>query len=398
MMKQTAAAIDFGTSKIVTLIGEGGSGVPCDILGSGIVPYDGFMGGRWNNPDQLEAAIRRSIQDAENASHRKITDLFVGIPGEFIRVVLNEVSVDLKNVHRRISADDVDQLMASAMACSVPTGGEVIHRSPAWFAVDERRTMEPIGLKGTMLRCMAAFIAADTQFMSDIGERLQDLQLEVRGFLSSSLGEALMLLPPEERDKTAVLLDVGYLTTEVMVVEGDAFIYHEVLPIGGGHITADLAYGLELTMDIAEQVKRKLVFGPGYMQGTLDIVNDSGETINFPRAQIMDIVIPRVDEMADMVQEVLSDPSVNLPARASIYMTGGGLAPVRGMREYLSTAVNRSIKAPLPRATKLNSPMYTSSLGLMDLCFESIAQAQEDSASPIARAVSFLRDFFTRTQ
>jgi len=392
-----AAAIDFGTSKIVTLVGEGGGGKPCDILGVGNATYAGFVRGYWNEPDALTDAIRRSTLEAEAQSHRKVEEVYVGLPGEVVRVVLNEVALEMKSPNRRITADDVSQIMAAAEECQIPSGGEIIHRSPAWFCVDQQQTMEPIGLRGGMLSCMVSFVVADVGFMGEISDRLQELGITVKGFLSSSLGEALMLVMPEERDSMAIMLDVGYLTSEIMAIKGDALVYHEVLSLGGGHITAELAYELELTMSMAEQIKRKYAFGAAFSGETIDVTDDDGRALRFTRQQVQGIIEPRVNELCEMVREIVAESDLKVPPKANVYLTGGGLAMMRGSREYMSAILNLPVKSPAARSPKLNTPSLSSSLGLMDLCFETLENEAEVSQSAISRALGAVKAMFTRS-
>ncbi len=393
-MKQHVATIDFGTSKIVTVVGEMNAGAPCDILGYGVVPYDGFMGGRWNNVSALQAAIARSIQDAEKSSARKINEVFVGVPGEFIRVVLNELTTDLRNAKHRITNADVDQLMTSAANVSVSTGGEIIQRSAAWFSVDDLRTMEPAGLRGSRLGALASFIAADTQYMTEVSERLHDLGVHVVDFASASLAEAMMLIPQEEREKTAVLIDVGYLSTELMMVEGDALTYHEVLPLGGGHISAEIAQTLSVTMSMAEQLKRKVMIGPSYVSENLEVADENGAYVSYTREEVMQSVMPCLAELTDMIALVLKDSSAAIPARAQIFLAGGGIAMLRGGKDYLASALGRSVKTPLPRGSKLNSPMYASSVGLLDICCESHGDLEDNRG--FAQKLSDLLGLFSK--
>jgi cell division protein FtsA len=396
-MKVTASAIEFGTSKILTLIGEGNGTNPAELLGSGIVAYDGFLDGQWNSPDEVvNDCIRRSIQEAQSASQRQIEEIFVGVPGEFIKVEVNEVALTLSEAGRRVTVEDVDHILADAMEYKAATG-KVIHHNPAWFQVDDKRTMEPVGMKGQTLRCMATFIVADENFIKDVTTRLAAMNVRVKGFASASLGEALMLIPPEERDKQAVLVDIGYLSSEVMVVEGDALIFHGVLPVGGGHIAADLAYGLECPMMVAEQVKRKFALGPTPPL-RIDVNDPDGNPIHYDGDFVRAIVEPRIDEIAEMIQESLSQVGLVLSPRNTYYLTGGGLAIMRGSREYISTQLERQVKSPLPLAAKLNSPMYSSGLGLLELVYESLAQEseEEEQVGAMKKAGAFLKAFFTK--
>ncbi len=377
-MKSMAVAIDFGTSKVVTLVAESGGYHRCDIIGAGVVPYDGYTDGYWNTPERVNDAIRGSIQEAETQSGRRVHDIHVGVPGEFCRVYVTETTLQLQGVDPHVTPADVERIFAQADQEIQPVRGVIIHRSPAWFMIDEgKKTMEPVGIKGSALKTFVSFIVADEFFLNDINRRMQSMNIEVAGFFSSPMGEALLFLPPEDRDRTAVLLDVGYLNTEIMAVEGDALVFHKIVPIGGAHITVDLTYGLELSMALAEQVKRSYIFGmPG--GDNISIIGENGKSMSFSRDDVGKVLEPRVDEIAEQIREEINHSGVRLGSWSNVYLTGGGLAMMRGGREYLSAQMERPIRAPSPKAAKLNSPVYSSALGLMDLVFETIEQ-QADS-------------------
>ena len=85
-MRTQVAAIEFGTSKIVTVIAENGGFNRCDIIGSGTVPYDGYQGGDWVTPNRLAQAVYNSISAAEKDAGTKIKDIYIGVPCEYIHV------------------------------------------------------------------------------------------------------------------------------------------------------------------------------------------------------------------------------------------------------------------------------------------------------------------------
>jgi len=378
-MKNMAVAIDFGTSKVVTLVAESGGYHRCDIIGAGVVPYDGYTDGYWNTPEKVNDAIHASIQEAEGQSGRRIHEIHVGVPGEFCRVYVTETTLQLQGVDPHVSSGDVERIFAQADQEIQPVRGVIIHRSPAWFAVDDgKKTMEPVGVKGSTLKTYVSFIVADEFFLNDINRRMQSMGIEVAGFFSSPMGESLLFLPPEDRDRTAVLVDVGFLNSEIMAVEGDALVFHKVIPLGGAHITVDLTYGLEVSMAMAEQIKRSYIFGmPG--GDNIEAVDHSGRAVSFARDDVARVLEPRVDEIAEQIREELNHSGVRLGSWSNVYLTGGGLAMMRGGREYLSAQMERPVRAPTPKAAKLNSPIYSSALGLMDLVFETIEQQGENS-------------------
>ncbi len=375
-MKTTAAAIDFGTSKIVTIMAESGDYHRCSILGSGTAAYDGYSDdGRWNTPDQISDAIKEAVSQMEAEAHRAVTEIYVGVPGECTRVYIREAQLDI-GPEGRVTLGDAGDILEKVVAQLNANPGSVLSYSPAYYQVDDGEpTMTPVGVRGRTLSAKVSVITASLDFMDDVELRLRDMGIKVKGFMAPAMGEAVLLMPPEERDRTVAMADVGYLHTELMVMQGDALVDYRVIPVGGGHIAADLAYGLEIPFKTAESVKRAFTF-----DGTGDIeLGDGNGAQHFERAFTTEIITARVDELADMIREALEGTAVKPDANAPLYLTGGGVSMMRGGREYMAKALKRNIKIPSARAGKLNSPPYASALGLIDMVFDKIDMQNGDT-------------------
>lgn len=367
-MKISAAAVDFGTSKIVTLVGESGGYRHADIIGHGEALYDGFIAGHFNDPDTVIAALSASITQAEQQSGRSIKEVYVGVPGEFVKIVPRDVDFKLSE-HRKIVDEDVDRILANASKGLVVAGAEILHRNPAYFIVDDgAKTLLPVGQKGSKLYSRVCYVAADKTFLDMVSTWLANLNIKVLGFLSSSLGEALLMVDPEERDRQAVLIDVGYLSTEIMGIEGDAIHQHAIVSMGGAMLTVDLVYGLRVSMGTAELVKRLFTFGAS--SGPNIEVRDSTGSYSFPREEVSKIIMPRATEIAEHIATTLHGMDMQLGPRAVFYLTGGGFAMMRGAREFLSGILQKPVRITESRSSKLNTPMYASALGLMDEVIE----------------------------
>ncbi len=375
-MKTTVAAMDFGTSKIVALVAETSGRQRCDIIGAGIATYDGFLEGQWNAPDLLNDAIAAAVREAEEQSHARIREVNVGVPGDFSSVRTVEVKVELQGADPRVTERDINELFNRATNELGEVRGSVIHRSPAWFIVDDgKKTLEPMGMHGYELRAMVSFVIADQFFLEDITERFRSLGITVNGCFSTPTGQAMLFVPDEERDRTAILVDMGYLTTEVMAVEGDALTFLKVLPMGGGHIAADLAYGLEITLSAAEQIKRAYVYGLSAGQASFEGVNKEGESKTFSREEVEKVLEPRAEEICEAVRDAIKESGVKLSNWSPIYLTGGGLAINRGGRDFLAAKLEKPVRELPRKAVKLSSPAYSSALGLLDLIIDTAASA-----------------------
>ena len=384
-MKTTIAAVEFGTCKIVTVVAQSGGLEKCDIAGSGTVAYDGYLPEGWNDPDGLKEKVRESIRAAEADSGMHIDEVYVGVPGAFTFVRSGEAEIELGE--EEIGDDEmngVQDCVADRLQI-IEEGGFVLHRSPAWFSVDGgRHTMAPLGMKGHRLAASTSFIIAKMDFIRDMTDLFGELGITILGFLSPTLGEALLLLSLEERDRSALLIDVGYLNTEISGVLGDAIVYHEVLPLGGGHITAEIATDLQIPMRAAEQLKRLYVFNADDFDGSgkTDIRGPGGRKITFTREEVSGPAERQMKELCSMIENTVRQRAgACLESRGQIFLTGGGIAMMRGAREYLSKALGRPVRLAQVKSAKMNSPIFASAMGLVDLVFDSIEQQEESSGS-----------------
>lgn len=378
MMKKATAVLDFGTSKVLVLLAEENAYQKVTITSAGMAQYDGFMNGEWNAPGDVTDAIASAIEAAENKVGAHIKEVYVGVPGEFVRVYVIESSVTLQGADPKVTSADVEKLQRQATEMLDRPTGVIIHRSPAWFKVDGgQKTLEPVDQKGSTLEGMIGFVLADQFFVNDVTERLRELNIEVKGFFSTSVGEAMQMIPFEERDHTAILVDVGYLSTEVMAVEGDALIWQKVLPVGGAHITLDLAYGLEKPFDMCEKIKRSYTFNaPGNtqieVQGEDGPQTFSGETVSM-------IVDARVDEMLEMIDEAIKKSGIRLGNWSNIYFTGGGLMPMSGARIYAASKLSRNVREAATKTVKLKpAQIFASGSGLLELVYNTIEMEEQD--------------------
>ncbi len=389
-MKNMIAAMDFGTSKMVVLVAETGGKPRCDIIGAGTMPYDGYMDGQWNDPDRLNENIAATVRKAEDQAHTRIREIKVGVPGEFSTVKTVEAKVTLQGSDPRVTEKDIDELFSMADSELGDVRGSVIHRSPAWFVVDDgKKTLEPVGMHGYELRVMLSYVIADQFFIEDVAERFSSLGITVTGWYSSLVGQAMLFVPAEERDRVSVLVDMGYLSTEVMVVEGDAITYLKTIPMGGGHMAADLAYGLEVSLECAEQVKRAYIYGLSAGQPTFEVTEKNGENKTFPRETVEKVLEPRTEEICEAVRDAIKESGVKLSKWSPIFLTGGGLAINRGGRDFLAAKLDKPVRELPRKAAKLSSPAYSSALGLLDLIID-----QSESARASGGVSGFFHSLF----
>ena len=395
-MKTTVTSLDFGTSKIVTLVAENSGAQRCDIVGAGIVTYNGFLEDGWNNPAEIDDCIREAISQADQQSHHKIREVNIGVPGAFTKVYVTEARVSLTGADPHVTANDVRAVFKKATENlgleTLP--GEIINSSPAWFRVDDgKKTLEPVGLKGRELTALISFVIGNRFFLDDVTTRLRNMDIKPKHFFSTPAGEAMLYLPEEDRDRTAVLIDIGYLNTEVMAVEGDAMIFHKCIDLGGGHIAADLAEALDISFKNAEEkIKQPFVYSQSATPETYEIpAMNEQPARSFTRDEVAPIITARVDEIAAEIKKALEESGVKLGNWSNVYLTGGGVAFNRGGKDYLSAKLGRPVRDTPKRTVKMSSPIYTSTMGLMDLIIDTMEQQRQPAKGLIGKGKEFFK-------
>ncbi len=375
-MKITVPTIDFGTSKIVTMVAQS-NGERCDIVGSGAVQYSGYLQDGWNNPSEIYDAIKNAIDQAQQTGNCRIRELNVGVPGMFTHVQVSEVKVALTGPDPHVTAQDVK----ACFKLAEQEGMRIIHSAPAWFRVDDgKKTLSPVGIKGRELTAMIALVTADTYFLDDMDYRMRQMGIEVREYYSSVAGEATYALSQDERDKTAMLIDIGYLNTDVMVMEGDALIFHKCLDIGGGHIAADLATKLEIPFDFAEEkIKQTYNFSSTNQNETYTIpATETEPARTIRREEVAPIIEAKVEEIANAINKALEDGGVKLGKWSNVYLTGGGLILNKGGKDFLASKLHRIVREAQRTNNKMTSHVFSSAVGLTIL----VVTTQEEQKQP----------------
>lgn len=371
-MKNTTAAIEFGTSKIICVIGQTRSIGRFEVLGTGITRYEGLKNGRWIKPSNVEEAVAKAIYIAEKKARRRVKEANVGLPGVFSRVVCQDGYTEVKT--GVITPQDVDNLISDANQFSDDPRYTLVSAMPVYFSPDEAGpSIDVVGSKAAELYGKVSFVFANRQFMQDAEAYMEHLGVKIKAFIPELLAESLFLVPPEERDASAVLLNVGFYDTNVTVVYGDAIVYNKTIPAGGMQIANDLSIVMNIDVDTAEQIKKRYSFG---LENTGAKYYDyakqkSGRVEKFSHALVADVIEARVEHLCALIVQAMEQSPLNIARRTRIFLSGGGLTMMKGARDTLQSQLKRQVRLPGVEAPQLSTPNYYTALALLDYVFES---------------------------
>jgi len=391
------AVLDIGSSKIVCLYGSRTEDGGTVVHGAGVVPYAGYREGVFSDRDSLRDALRSAVQKAEQESCMRIRELTLTVPADFAQLHLADATITLGARPRVVLGTDVDKLIAvSLKRVKQPQNFVLMHSTPVFFMVGGTTSAElPEGVMADELSALVSHMYASEDYVREITESLDELGVELAACVSAQLGEAITLIPESERVRPAVLIDVGYMQTEVCVAENGALIGIGTLPVGGYHFANDLRFGLDISPEHAEQVKRRFDFSLA-VEGRGEVLRTNEGTRRVSGSAISFIIEARAGELAVMLRAELDRLRVIASPHLFVHVSGGGLFMMRGATEYMREALGLALKKDMPWSPRLSTPNYCSAFGALDFVLHAAGGGQTGTAeeTTVPRGKKLARKLF----
>lgn len=368
MQKKQVAVLDIGSSKITAVVGERGINKTFVIKGNFSYEYDGFESGAFFDVESVKKILMTACEDIKRASGGAIRTVYVGVPGEFTQVIVkqSQISFDKK---KKIQEQDINDLFDSAFVLS-STKYTLINRSAIVYELDDfRRLANPIGAVSQILKGTLSFVVCTNYFIDTIKPTLKAMGFSTVECVSSSLAEALYLIDAESRDRIAMLIDVGFISTTFSIIRGDGIIFQKSFAYGGGYITASVVEDFSVDFDVAENLKRKVSLSRLSTNTNADIIEgDNGEYYN--HNQLKQTIITSLDQLCEQINIALEQSGIIVPEYVSLKVTGGGISFIRGAKEHISSRLGTIVEIVAPKVPLMDKPTESTVLSVMDLALE----------------------------
>lgn len=366
-MKESKAILDIGSSSVVALVGEHGANGTFKLIGKGDVSYAGFQNAEFLEPDSLKLVIATAISNAEVTADCKITDVYVGVPAEFCACETKSINLKFPKV-KKVTQFDIDNIFRTGNTYGSDPEYSVINKSVIYYDIDSsKRVIYAVGERAKSLTGNVSYILAKKSFINLFRQIFSDLRVNLRGFISENLAESLYLFDESIRDKYALLVDVGYITSAVSLCRGNALLYLNSFSLGGGYITGDLSECLHISFSEAERLKHSVTLGWKPSQSdSYEIAGD--ETMQSYSAKATnEIIEDRIEMICEYIQRCLSACEYDLPDFIPVYITGGGLNFIKGVKHFLQDKLKRNIVLISPNHPNVSRPDYSSEIGMLNI-------------------------------
>lgn len=392
-MKRKIAAIDIGTTKVCTIMGTLDSTAGLRVLGVGITPSHGIEKALVANVNQAKESIRQSIRKAEMMAGYRLDSAYIGVTGKHINSMNNRGTIAITKSNQLVRSDDLKRVLDVALNIKSPSDRKMLHVIPRAYTLDGQEVKNPVGMHGYELNVEAHVITAQVASVQNLTQCVRGVGIDIDDLILEPLASAEAVLSEEEKQAGVLIADIGGGTTDIAVLKEGSIYHTSVLPVAGHQVTRDIAAGLGLSFELAEELKKK--YGSLVPTSEADndtIVGENGHSVSY--RDLCDIMHARVEEMMRLVVLELPRNDYARLIPAGIVITGGG-ANIPGIVELTQSITRLPTRIGIPPTlngvsnSMLNDPAYATSVGLV------LWKMKNDSAQKWVTKPSGIRGIFS---
>jgi cell division protein FtsA len=376
---QILGLLDIGTSKTVCLIvapaRHGGAG-DVEVLGLGQQASRGLKAGTVIELDAVEQCVRAAVTDAERAAGTELRQVLLAVACG--RLKSTSFAADAKIGGRAVTEADIGRLMSAGRSYVERDGRALLHLNCIGYRLDGAAGIAaPHGLAGKLLSADLHAVSADAAPLRNLVHAAERAYLSVTGLVPAPYASSLAATTAEERRTGVVALDFGAGTTGLALFAEGHLLANDVIPVGGHHITFDIARALQISLAQAERIKATY--------GTLDAAAADAATVapageDGPRlepattAQVRDVVRHRVTGLLGQIAERLERAGVAGGATQHVVVTGGA-AQLAGLTAFAGAVLQKPARAGQAKAVHglpagAGGPALSTALGLAQVAFD----------------------------
>jgi len=367
--------LDLGSSTIRIVVGqETETEERLQIIGAAEHPSTGISKGVISSIEDAVSSISSAVEKAERMTGQPIERVYVGVSGSHIASQESHGVVAVSRANGEINEEDVGRVIEAAQSVATPPNYEILHVIPRSFSVDNQSGIkDPIGMTGIRLEVDAQIIQGLSGQIKNITKCVYRTGLDIDDLVLGVLADAEAVLSSRQKDLGVAVLNIGGSTSSLAVFEEGDVVHTAIVPVGGSHITNDIAIGLRTSLELAEQVKVEYATSRPEGINKRDDIRlsqlDPSETATVSRKYIAEITEARVQEIIDLADKELKKIERSGLLPAGIVLTGG-TAKLPGIIDSAKAGFRLPASIGKPRETltsidKVVDPTYSTAVGLV---------------------------------
>ena len=327
---QLVAALDLGSTRVTALIAEATGDVrdpSVKILGLGVERSGGVRRGVVRDIEETTRAISKAMKDAQRMAGVEVGTVYCGIAGEHVSGRSSHGMVSVTGDEIRTS--DVARVNDMASNVSFGRDHELLHAIPQDYLIDQQAGIsEPIGMTGSRLEAEVYLVTVLTSALQNLRKCVERAGYHVGEFVLESLAASLAVLTPDERELGCAIVELGGGSTNVSIFHNGKIRHTASLLCAGGHVTADIVHGLQVTQHDAERLKERV--GAGFEplvpeSDVIELPSTPGQGArNAQRRVLAHIMHMRLQEVLEYALDEVTRAGYHQRLPAGVVLTGGG--------------------------------------------------------------------------
>lgn len=347
------AALDVGSSKVCCAIAQAQAGGSFEVLGFAQQLSNGVKSGVVIDMEEVITSIVNAVHGAEKMAGVTIREVMVSVNGAHLKSV--NFAVDLNVAGHPIDDMDIHKVLSQAKIVREDPALQVLHTFPTGYALDGAKGIrDPRRMSGDRLSVAIHTLFGKANPLYNVSTCVARSHLDVVGLVAAPYASGLACLVEDEMELGVILIDLGGSTTSFAVFHEGQLRYTECLPIGGGHVTMDIARCFSTTLIHAERLKT--LYGSAIHSVSDDremiVVPLVGErrgegTNQMPKSALVAVIKPRIEEIFELVRERLKNAGVDPFLGRRVVLTGGA-SQLAGVREVATMILGKNIRLGKP--------------------------------------------------
>ena len=252
------AALEIGTSKMQVFVGEIVDSESLSIIGMGQKPSAGVKKGDIVDLKKASQLAQEAILDAEKNTSIKTKSIYVGISGSQIKGMRTMGYANVRSANNIVTQEDVDRACEDAKSKTLPENRAFIHFICCGYYIDGVYCQDPVGKRARRIDAEFWLVHDDCDAIANTVHIVRSFGMEVDDIVLSAIASARMVTSMQQRKEGVLVIDIGCGTTDYAMYKNSRIVIAGTIPVGGDHITNDLAHGLRLYNKNAELLKCKI--------------------------------------------------------------------------------------------------------------------------------------------
>lgn len=364
--------LDIGVSKVSCVIGQVNKFSEIEVIGYGLSNNSGVKKGLIMDPQIVSKSIKEAVETAEEISDLSVNSAYVNIKGMNVRIEKIVMESEVERPDDGMTINDIYNLFDKIqLSTKLDKDEQIIDIIPYEYRVNGRvYKEEPVGAFCKNFAMEVEVVIAKGSYISGLQKALKYAGLKLDGLILETLATSNIVLMPEEKEMGVLLVDIGGGHTDISVYKNSKIEFYTTIPVGGEHITSDIALTFDISTDEAEKLKRQYNLAiMAMITNNHDVklsTKMSNQNDNIIRcSDIVQVIEARIKELYQIMKKIISDNNLNGKIECMV-LTGQGISQIVGAEELaMLTLKIDQVRICSPKLINIIKPQHTTVYGMV---------------------------------